>query len=76
VKLRFTEEALKAVADRALHRKSGARGLRAILESVMLEVMYEIPSVEGISEITITDEVVRGEGEPLFQTVKELGVPG
>ena len=42
----------------------------------MLDVMYEIPSVEGISEITITDEVVRGEGEPLFQTVKELGVPG
>jgi len=76
VKLRFTDEALMAVSERALQRKSGARGLRATLESVMLDVMYEIPSVEGISEITITGEVVRGEGEPLYQTVKELGVPG
>ncbi len=76
VKLRFTEDALRAIAAKAQERKSGARGLRAIIESVMLEVMYEVPSVEGISEITITEEAVRGEGEPLFQTVKEIGVPG
>ena len=53
-----------------------ARVLRAIIESVMLDVMYEVPSIEGLSEITITREVVEGTGEPVYQTVKELGVPG
>ncbi|MBW2253851.1 MAG: ATP-dependent Clp protease ATP-binding subunit ClpX [Deltaproteobacteria bacterium] len=76
VKLRFTDEAIRQVAEKAEARKSGARGLRAIMESVMLEVMYEVPSVEGLSEIVITEEVVQGTGEPLYQTMKELGVPG
>jgi ATP-dependent Clp protease ATP-binding subunit ClpX len=76
VKLRFTEEAIRQVAEKAEARKSGARGLRAIMESVMLEVMYEVPSIEGLSEIVITEDVVQGTGEPVYQTVKELGVPG
>ncbi|MBW1878596.1 MAG: ATP-dependent Clp protease ATP-binding subunit ClpX, partial [Deltaproteobacteria bacterium] len=76
VKLRFTDEAIRQVAEKAEARKSGARGLRAIMESVMLEVMYEVPSVEGLSEIVITEEVVQGTAEPLYQTMKELGVPG
>jgi ATP-dependent Clp protease ATP-binding subunit ClpX len=73
VKLRFTEGAVRAMADKAYHRKSGARGLRAIMEQVMLEVMYEVPSVEGVSEVVITEEVVEGNGEPQFQTVQEFG---
>jgi len=76
VKLRFTDEAIRQVAEKAEARKSGARGLRSIIENVMLEVMYEVPSIEGLSEIVITEEVVQGTGEPLYQTVKELGVPG
>jgi ATP-dependent Clp protease ATP-binding subunit ClpX len=73
VKLRFTEEAVRAIAEKAQERKSGARGLRAIIETVMLDVMYEVPSVEGISEVVITDAVVRGEEEPQFTAVAELG---
>jgi ATP-dependent Clp protease ATP-binding subunit ClpX len=75
VKLRFTDEAIRAMAHKAHARKSGARGLRAILESVMLEVMYEVPSVEGISEVVISEDVVNGKGEPTYETAKEYGVP-
>jgi ATP-dependent Clp protease ATP-binding subunit ClpX len=76
VKLRFTPEATRAVAKKALSRRSGARGLRAILESVMLEVMYEIPSVEGINEVEITEDVVNGVGEPLLARMSTAtGVP-
>jgi ATP-dependent Clp protease ATP-binding subunit ClpX len=82
VKLRFTDEAVRAVAHRAHSRRSGARGLRSIIESVMLEVMYEVPSVEGLSEVVITEEVVNGTGEPQYQISKDkdgggsYGVPG
>ena len=65
---------VRAIAERAMARRSGARGLRAIIETVMLDVMYEVPSVEGISEVVITEAVVRGEGEPEYQQVQELGV--
>jgi ATP-dependent Clp protease ATP-binding subunit ClpX len=58
VKLSFTEEALKAIAEEAHRRKSGARGLRAIVEEVMLDVMYEIPSLTGVQECVVTREVV------------------
>ncbi len=62
VKLKFTDTALMAVAKAALERKSGARGLRAILESVMLDIMYEIPSSPEIQECVIGEEVItRGE---------------
>ncbi len=73
VKLRFTEGAIRRMADKAYVRKSGARGLRAIIEQVMLDVMYEVPSVEGLSEVVITEEVVDGTGEPQMQTVQEYG---
>ena len=58
VELEFTDEAIAAIADKALERKTGARGLRAIMESVMLDMMYEIPSSEDISRVTITKEMV------------------
>jgi ATP-dependent Clp protease ATP-binding subunit ClpX len=73
VKLRFTDGAIRAVAEKAHERKSGARGLRAIIEQVMLEVMYEIPSIENLSEVVITEEVVNGTGVPQLQTVQEFG---
>jgi ATP-dependent Clp protease ATP-binding subunit ClpX len=75
VDLRFTEPALRAIAERAIGRKSGARGLRAVMEQVMLDVMFEVPSIQGLREITITDDVVRGEGSPVLETASEVGVP-
>lgn len=66
VKLEFTEEALHAVAREALKRKSGARGLRSILENIMLDLMYEIPSRSNIRECIITEEAVLQKGSPLL----------
>lgn len=64
VKLQFQKEALEAVAQLAVERGIGARGLRAILEEVMNEIMYDVPSDSSISDVTITAACVRGEGEP------------
>ncbi len=64
VKLEFTQDALMAVAELAAERKTGARGLRSILEKVMTDLMYEIPSDDTIGIVTITREVIQGEGEP------------
>jgi len=65
-KLRFTEGALEAVAKKAINRKTGARGLRAILEDVMLNVMYDVPSQPGIRECIINEEVINDGAEPLL----------
>lgn len=74
VKLEFTEGALLAVAREALKRKSGARGLRAILENIMLDIMYEIPSKGNVRECLISEEVImRGEG-PILLYEKEAEV--
>ena len=64
VELEFTSEALDAAADKALERKIGARGLRAVLEEVMTPVMYDAPSDQSIAKVTITDQAIKGEGEP------------
>lgn len=66
VRLKFTDSALSAIAKKALKRKSGARGLRAILEEIMLDVMYEIPSQKGIKECLITDETVNKKEKPIL----------
>ncbi len=66
VELEFREEALLAVAKKAMERKTGARGLRSILESVLLPTMYDIPSSEGVSKVVVDDNVIRGESEPLL----------
>jgi ATP-dependent Clp protease ATP-binding subunit ClpX len=71
VKLQFTPESLRAVAREAMRRKSGARGLRAILEQVMLDIMYDVPFREGIKECRITEEVVAAGAEPQLQFEKE-----
>ena len=67
VELEFTQEALEAAADKAVERKIGARGLRAVLEEVMTPVMYEVPSDESIAKVTITGESIRNEGEPVLE---------
>ncbi|TMA59932.1 MAG: ATP-dependent Clp protease ATP-binding subunit ClpX [Deltaproteobacteria bacterium] len=65
VHLRFTEGALTAIAREALKRKSGARGLRAIMENIMLDVMYDIPSQPNIKEVLISEEVVTRNASPI-----------
>jgi ATP-dependent Clp protease ATP-binding subunit ClpX len=66
VNLRLTDSALSAIADEALKRKSGARGLRAILESCMLDIMYDIPSKDDVKECVIGEEVVLKKEEPIL----------
>ncbi len=66
VHLKFTEGALGAIAAEALARKSGARGLRAIMENIMLDVMYEIPSQPNIKEVLISEEVVTRKEQPIM----------
>ena len=74
VKLRFTEGALMAIAKEAIKRKSGARGLRAIMENTMLDVMYEIPSQSNIRECIIREEVVLHHESPILLYEKEVEV--
>jgi len=66
VTLEFREDALKAVAKKAMERKTGARGLRSILERVLLDTMYDLPSMEGVTKVAIDAAVVDGESEPLL----------
>ena len=65
VRLTFTPQALREIAKKAVERKTGARGLRAIIERLLLETMFELPSMEGVGEIVVDDKVVLGETEPL-----------
>jgi ATP-dependent Clp protease ATP-binding subunit ClpX len=65
-KLEFTDDALKEVAKQAIARKTGARGLRSILENMLLDTMYELPDMEDVEKVVITDKVVQGDKEPTF----------
>jgi ATP-dependent Clp protease ATP-binding subunit ClpX len=71
VDLTFTTEALDAIAEKALQRKTGARGLRSIIENCMLEVMYDVPSNTSVKEVIITAEVVNDEQPPMRVYHKE-----
>ncbi|MCK0744835.1 ATP-dependent Clp protease ATP-binding subunit ClpX [Chromohalobacter nigrandesensis] len=66
VELEFREDALRAVAHKAMERNTGARGLRSILESVLLETMYEVPSLEDVTKVVIDASVITGDSEPLL----------
>ncbi|MBS0537812.1 MAG: ATP-dependent Clp protease ATP-binding subunit ClpX [Proteobacteria bacterium] len=66
VKLKFSDDALKAVAQKAILRKTGARGLRSILEVVLLDTMYDLPSLDGVEEVVINREVIEGRAQPLY----------
>lgn len=66
VKLTLPEEALKSIARKAIERKTGARGLRSIMESILLDTMYDLPGMAGVEEVVISKEVVDGEAKPLL----------
>ncbi|MGF1462147.1 MAG: ATP-dependent Clp protease ATP-binding subunit ClpX, partial [Maricaulaceae bacterium] len=64
-RLTFSEDALASVARRAIQRKTGARGLRSIMEGILLETMFELPGMDGVDEVVVNGEVVEGRAEPL-----------
>jgi ATP-dependent Clp protease ATP-binding subunit ClpX len=64
VELEFRQDALKAVAKKAMQRKTGARGLRTILENVLLETMYELPSLRNVQKVVVDETVIMGESKP------------
>ena len=66
VKLTFTDNALRAIAQRAKERKTGARGLRSIVEDILLDTMFDIPSNQGISEVVVNKDVTQGKIKPLY----------
>ena len=66
VRLELTDDAFRGIAKKAIARKTGARGLRSIMEAILLDSMYELPGLEGVEEIVINREVVEGNAEPLY----------
>ena len=64
--LTFTEEGKRAIADKAMERKSGARGLRAIIEDMLLDVMYDVPSLGNVKEVIIDENAVAGTRGPIY----------
>lgn len=66
VELEFRKEALLAIAHKAMQRKTGARGLRSIVEAVLLNTMYELPSIENVSKVVIDEAVIKGESQPII----------
>ena len=72
VELTLTDDALHAIALRAIARKTGARGLRSIMENILLDTMFEMPSFEDVDEVVINKEVVEGRAQPLKTYGKRL----
>ncbi len=64
--LKFTDDALAAIADKAIERKTGARGLRSILENILLNTMFELPAIDSVQEVVVNEEAVHGSAEPLL----------
>ena len=70
VKLTFKENAIKQIAHKAINKKTGARGLRSILESILLKIMFDLPSQENIEEVIIDNGVAKGENDPIIVHTK------
>ena len=66
VRLTITVDALKSISKKAIERKTGARGLRSIMEGILLDTMFELPALEGVREVVISDDVVKGNARPLY----------
>ena len=64
--LEFREDALIAIARKAMERKTGARGLRSIVENVLLDTMYELPQLENVSKVVVDETVIKGESKPIL----------
>ncbi len=67
IDLKFTDKALREIVKLALKRKAGARGLRSIIEKVMLDIMFKLPSMNNVSECLISEEVILGQREPIIK---------
>ena len=76
VKLTFSEEALRGISRKAIERKTGARGLRSIMEAILLDTMFELPTLEGVEEVVISAEVVEGKARPLYIYAERKGDVG
>src|SRR3974390_1596506 len=76
INLTFADEALSAIARKAIERKTGARGLRSIMEYILLDTMFELPSLEGVEEVVISKEVVEGTARPLYIYADRAGDAG
>jgi ATP-dependent Clp protease ATP-binding subunit ClpX len=74
--LEFREEALRAVARRAMDRRTGARGLRTILEGVLLDTMYDLPSMRNVHKVVLDEGVIDGHTAPYIVYKSEDGAPG
>ena len=72
MELTFDEDALEKIADIALERKTGARGLRGVMEDVMTQIMFDIPSDDSIKTIRITKAVIEKTGEPVIERVEDM----
>jgi ATP-dependent Clp protease ATP-binding subunit ClpX len=72
VTLTFTPDALVGIARKAVTRKTGARGLRSIMEAILLDTMFELPSLRGVDEVVINAEVIEGNAEPLYVHAKQV----
>ncbi len=73
VGLSFTDDALHSIARKAIARKTGARGLRSIMEAILLETMFELPSYQGVEEVVVNGEVVEGRAQPLMIYAEKRG---
>jgi ATP-dependent Clp protease ATP-binding subunit ClpX len=73
VRLEIHEDAMKSIAVKAIQRKTGARGLRSIMESILLDPMYELPSLSGVSDVVVNREVVEGRAKPLYIYADQRG---
>jgi ATP-dependent Clp protease ATP-binding subunit ClpX len=76
VKLNFTEDALRVVAARAIQRKTGARGLRSIMEQIFINTMFDLPGLDGVEEVVINGEIAERRANPLFLYGKERAEAG
>jgi ATP-dependent Clp protease ATP-binding subunit ClpX len=65
VQLEFTDDALHSIAVKAIERKTGARGLRSILEGILLDTMFDLPSMDGVDEVHVDKDVIDGRKEPV-----------
>lgn len=68
VELEFDQDALEEIAKKAIERKTGARGLRSIIEETMMDVMFEVPSQENVKRVRVTKDAVDGKEKPLLET--------
>lgn len=70
-KLTFTDDALTAIAEKAIERKTGARGLRSIIENMLLDTMYDLPDLDDVEEIIVNKDTVKNESQPVFVHSKD-----